>query len=211
MDGPAGPSSKTLQCLLSVCSLPKQDHAAVMQRVAVDEGAIGSEAGVVPVVYVNALDFVSTPISALVIATGFVVAAVRQKLVTDRPIGGDPHADKRMVLRVCLSDIRLSHRFCLLMFCRADRRQLDDKEQESDRDGPLETLVRSNVGVHQIVVRTGRTTISLTSTSSGCSTAKRTARPIASGVRAIARYVSIASAATGSVIVLARSLSTTPG
>ncbi len=85
---------------------PVEDHAAMVED-AVDEHAVGGEAGVVPVEDLVAGDLVAALIGALARAARLVIAPVRQQPVADAAVGGDPEADIGMTARaavvVCVS------------------------------------------------------------------------------------------------------------
>ena len=60
---------------------------------AVDEIAIGGEAGVVDIADMIAGEGVAAAVGAFATAAGFVLAALGQKLVADMAVIGDPEAD----------------------------------------------------------------------------------------------------------------------
>ena len=68
----------------------------------VDELSIRSETGVVPILDAGAGDLVATLVGTLSTASGFVVPAVRKKLLPDVTVGRHPHADIGMVMHVLL-------------------------------------------------------------------------------------------------------------
>lgn len=75
----------------------------MMECVAVDEIAVGGEAGVVPIFDVASGDLVAAAIGAFPVAAGFVVTAVGQKFVAHTTVIRDPHADIGMVLHHVLA------------------------------------------------------------------------------------------------------------
>ncbi len=68
----------------------------MVERVGIDEDAVGREAGVVPVVDVGALHLVAPAISAFAPAARLDIATVGQQLVADVIVVGDPEADIRV-------------------------------------------------------------------------------------------------------------------
>lgn len=119
----------------------------MVEGVVVDEIAVGGKAGVVPVFDVGTRHLVSPAIGALAVAARLDIAAVRQEFVADPVVVGDPHADKGMG--------GMRHGF-LREGSRCECRH--DTRRDGDDPGP-----------HQCGALVERTTISLTSTSSGCS------------------------------------------
>lgn len=74
-----------------------QDHAAVVQRVLIDEIAIGGEACVVPVLDMRAVDFVTAFIGSLTLTAGLDITSRWQKFMADTIVVGNPHACVWMV------------------------------------------------------------------------------------------------------------------
>src|SRR5690349_17586225 len=121
----------------------------MMQRVGIDKIAVGGKAGIVPVFDVVAGDLVAPAIGAFAIAASLDIAATGQELVPYPVVVGHPHADIGMG--------GLYGRFL--------RRGAGS---ESRRDSRRED---NHPAAHQCGALVGRMTISLTSTSSGCSRA----------------------------------------
>src|SRR5690242_9915157 len=94
---PAASSIVRRRSSFFISTFPIENHAAMMKIVVFDKGAIGGEAGIVPIVDMIAAHLVAALIGALALAARFVIAAIGQKLLPDMTIGGDPHADIGML------------------------------------------------------------------------------------------------------------------
>lgn len=98
--------------VLRALLLSPEDHSAVMQRVLIDKGTIGREAGVIPVLDVVPVHFVAPLVGALAGPARLVVATIRQEFMANPAVIGVPHADIGVICPSAVSGCngRLPHK-----------------------------------------------------------------------------------------------------